>query len=106
MIHCKSLGNMVFFSTKEDVDNELAWKIGAEDLRFGLEEGMMGMKSNAMRRIEVPPRLVLVVRNARQLPEPQMEVGRQRLDEALRSSYATLVFDVFVTGINQGDNQI
>ncbi|GFH55036.1 hypothetical protein CTEN210_11512 [Chaetoceros tenuissimus] len=106
-IRCKSLGNAVYFSTKEDTDfNELAWEVGAGDLPFALEEGIMGMKLNAARRIEVPSRLVFAARNAGQLPEPKTDVGKQRLDEALKSDDATLVFDVFVTGINQGDNRI
>ena len=106
-IRCKSLGNVVYFSTKDDTDfNELAWEVGAGDLPFALEEGMMGMKLNAARRIEVPLRLVFAARNAGQLPEPKTDVGKQRLNDAWKSDDATLVFDVFVTGINQGDNRI
>ena len=106
-IRCKSLGNVVYFSTKDDTDfNELAWEVGAGDLPFALEEGMMGMNLNAARRIEVPSRLVFAARNAGQLPEPKTDVGKQRLNDALKSDDATLVFDVFVTGIKQGDNRI
>ncbi|GFH57458.1 hypothetical protein CTEN210_13934 [Chaetoceros tenuissimus] len=71
-IRCKSLGNVVHFSTKEGTDfNELAWVVGDGDLPFAMKEGMIGMKLNAARKIEVPSRLVFTTRNAEQLPEPK-----------------------------------
>lgn len=113
-IRCKSLATpggepsgvvgAKYYSTKDDNDsNELSAKIGFGDLPRGLEEGMMGMKLNAARRVEVPSVLVFAARNAGQLPEATTEEGKQRLASAFESGDATLVFEVYVTRISQGN---
>lgn len=113
-IRCKSLATpggepsgvvgAKYYSTKDDNDsNELSATIGLGDLPRGLEEGMMGMKLNAARRVEVPSVLVFAARNAGQLPEATTEEGKQRLASAFESGDATLVFEVYVTRISQGN---
>jgi len=109
-VRCKSIimagepGGAKYYSTKEDNDsNELSATIGLGDLPRGLEEGMIGMKLNAARLIEVPSRLVVAANNAGQLPEATTEEGKQRLASAFKSGDATLVFKVYVTRISQGN---
>ncbi len=60
-VRCKSLitgtepQGVKYYSTKEDTpSNSIVWTIGDGTLLPGLEEGMIGMKRNAIRRIEVP----------------------------------------------------
>jgi len=112
-IRCKSLATasepegVKYFSTKEDNNaSELSWTIGSGDLPKGLEEGMLGMKLNAVRRIEVPSRQIFAARNAGQLPEATTEEGKRRYASLFQSDDSTLVFEVFLTGVNQGDNRI
>jgi len=109
-VRCKSIimagepGGAKYYSTKEDNDsNELSATIGLGDLPRGLEEGMIGMKLNAARLIEVPSRLVVAANNAGQLPEATTEEGKQRLASAFKSGDATLVFKVYITRISQGN---
>jgi len=111
-IRCKSSatanepGGLKYFSTKEDTDyNELVWKIGSGDFVRGVEEGMMGMTLNAVRLIEVPSRQIFAARNAGVLPEPKTEDGKQIYENVFKTD-PTLVFEVFVTAINQGNNRI
>jgi FKBP-type peptidyl-prolyl cis-trans isomerase len=112
-IRCKSFATAneprgpIYFSTKQDtnLDEELAWTIGSGDLPKGLEEGMMGMKLNASRRIEVPSQQIFAARNAGQLPEATTAEGKRRYEDLFKTD-ATLIFEVYVTGINQGDNRI
>jgi len=111
-VRCKSLATaeepmgLVYFSTKEDTNyNELQWKIDAGDFVKGVEEGMLGMKLNAVRYIEVPSQQIFAARNAGLLPEAKTEEGKQRYDNAFKAD-ATLIFEVTVTAINQGDNRI
>lgn len=100
-------GGLQCYSTRDDNDsNELAWTVGSGDFPKGLEEGMMGMKLNAVRRIEVPSQQIFAARNAGQLPEATTAEGKQRYEMLFQSGDASLVFEVFVTGINQGDNRI
>ena len=106
-IRCKSFatanepGGLKYFSTKEDTDfNEVAWTIGSGDLLPGLEEGMMGMNKNAIRRIEVPSTMVFAARNDGQLPLPSdKNKDGKRLFERLFKTEATLLFEVLVTRI-------
>jgi len=112
-IRCKSLATasepegVKYFSTKEDNNaSELSWTIGSGDFPKGLEEGMLGMKLNAVRRIEVPSRQIFAARNAGQLPEATTEEGKRRYASLFQSDDSTLVFEVFLTGVNQGDNRI
>mmetsp|Transcript_40099 Transcript_40099/g.78331 ORF Transcript_40099/g.78331 Transcript_40099/m.78331 type:complete len:266 (+) Transcript_40099:20-817(+) len=94
-----------YFSTAEGDGNELAWTLGSGDLPAGLEEGMLGMRLNAVRRIEVPSAQVFAAKNVGQLPEARTEEGRRRYEE-LFGGDATLVFEVFTTAVSQGDNRI
>jgi len=112
-IRCKSLATAsepnggIYFSTKEDNNlNELSWTIGSGDFPKGLEEGMLGMKLNAVRQIEVPSPQIFAARNAGQLPEATTDEGKRRYASLFQSDDATLVFEVLITGINQGDNRI
>merc|ERR1719491_2838391 len=112
-IRCKSLattsepGGVTYFSTKADNNsNELSWTIGSGDLPKALEEGMLGMKLNAVRSIEVPSQQIFAARNAGQLPEATTEEGKRRYASLFQSDDSTLVFEVFLTGVNQGDNRI
>lgn len=106
-IRCKSFatanepGGLKYFSTKEDTDfNEVAWTIGSGELLPGLEEGMMGMHKNAIRRIEVPSTMVFSARNDGQLPLPSdKNKDGKRLFDRLFKTEATLLFEVLVTRI-------
>ena len=67
-IRCKSFatgnepGGVKYFSTKDDTDfNELAFTVGSGEILPGLEEGMMGMKKGAIRRVEVPSTMVFSI---------------------------------------------
>lgn len=104
-IRCQSFatanepGGVKYFSTKDDTDfNELAWTIGNGNLPPGLEEGMMGMHRNGLRRIEVPSQQVFAARNANQLPKPTTKSGERVLDRLFKTD-ATLLFEVLVTRI-------
>jgi len=96
----------VYFSTREDSDyDELTWEVAAGDAVRGLEEGMMGMRLNAVRRIEVPSQQIFAARNAGLLPEPTTESGKRIYEDCFKTD-ATLVFEVFTTAIKQNDNRI
>jgi len=112
-IRCKSLattsepGGVAYYSTKADNNfNELSWTIGSGDFPRGLEEGMLGMKLNAVRIIEVPSQQIYAARNTGQLPEATTEEGKRRYASLFQSDDATLVFEVLITGVNQGDTRI
>jgi FKBP-type peptidyl-prolyl cis-trans isomerase 2 len=104
-IRCRSFatanepGGLKYFSTKEDTEfNEMAWTIGSGDLPPGLEEGMLGMHKNGLRRIEVPATQVFAARNADQLPLPQTKEGKRRFEKLFKTD-ATLLFEVLVTRV-------
>lgn len=104
-IRCRSFatanepGGLKYFSTKDDTDfNELAWTIGSGEFPPGLEEGMMGMHRNALRRIEVPSTQVFSAKKANQLPLPQTKDGKRRFENLFKTD-ATLLFEVLVTRI-------
>ncbi len=106
-IRCKSFatadepGGLKYFSTKDDTDfNEVAWTIASGELLPGLEEGMMGMHKNAIRRIEVPSTMVFAARKASQLPLPKdsNKDGKRRFENLFKTD-ATLLFEVLVTRI-------
>lgn len=106
-IRCKSFstqnepGGIKYFSTKEDTEfNEIAWTIGSGELPPGLEEAMMGMHRNGLRRIEVPSTQVFSARNANQLPLPTTKDGKRRFENLFKTD-ATLLFEVLVTRIKQ-----
>jgi hypothetical protein len=103
-IRCKSFstanepGGLKYFTTKEDTDfNELAFTIGSGMLLPGLEEGMMGMHKNGLRRIEVPSTMVFAARE-NQLPLPTTKDGKRRFDNLFKTD-ATLLFEVLVTRV-------
>ena len=106
-IRCKSFatanepGGLKYFSTKDDTDfNEVAWTVGSGELLPGLEEGMIGMRKNAIRRIEIPSTMVFAARNASQLPLPKdsNKDGKRRFENLFKTD-ATLLFEVLVTRI-------
>jgi hypothetical protein len=104
-IRCKSFatniepGGLKYFSTKDDTDfNELAFTVGKGDILPGLEEGMIGMRKGAIRRIEVPATMVFAAKKADQLPLPTTKDGKRRF-ESLFKTDATLLFEVLVTRI-------
>jgi hypothetical protein len=106
-ITIRTPGGLQCFSTRDDNDsNEFAWTVGSGDFLKGVEDGMMGMKLNAVRRIEVPSQQIFAARIAGLLPEATTDVGKTRYETIFQSGDATLVFEVRVTGINQGDNRI
>ena len=104
-IRCKSFstanepGGLKYFSTKEDTEfNELAWTVGSGMLPEGLEEGMMGMHKNSLRRIEVPSTMVYAAKKFNQLPLPTTKDGKRRFENLFKTD-ATLLFEVLVTRI-------
>mmetsp|Transcript_11526 Transcript_11526/g.24570 ORF Transcript_11526/g.24570 Transcript_11526/m.24570 type:complete len:274 (-) Transcript_11526:331-1152(-) len=94
-------GGVKYFSTKTDTDfNELAWTVGSGELPPALEECMMGMRKNSIRRIELPSTLVFAARNANQLPVPvEGNKDGKRVYDRLFKTDATLLFEVLVTRI-------
>lgn len=104
-IRCKSFstanepGGVKYFSTKLDTEfNELAWTIGDGSAPIGLEDAMIGMHRNAIRRIELPSTMVFTARNNNQLPQPTTKDGK-RIYERLFKTDATLLFEVLVTRV-------
>mmetsp|Transcript_32560 Transcript_32560/g.74911 ORF Transcript_32560/g.74911 Transcript_32560/m.74911 type:complete len:108 (+) Transcript_32560:137-460(+) len=104
-VRCKSFstanepGGVKYFTTKDDTDfNEIAFTVGSGEILPGLEEGMMGMHRNALRRIEVPSVAVFAAKKANQLPLPQTKDGKRRFDSLFKTD-ATLLFEVLVTRI-------
>lgn len=104
-IRCKSFatanepGGLKYFSTKEDTDfNELAWTVGSGALPPGLEEGMMGMRKNAIRRIEIPSKMAYAAKKANQLPLPTTKDGKRRFENLFKTD-ATMLFEVLVTRV-------
>jgi FKBP-type peptidyl-prolyl cis-trans isomerase len=106
-IRCRSFatanepGGLKYFSTKEDTEfNELAWTIGDGQLPPELEEGMMGMRKGAVRRIELPSTTVFNARKLGTLPLPndKNKDGKRRFDNLFKTD-ATLMFEVLVTRI-------
>lgn len=106
-IRCKSFstvaepGGVKCYSTKEDTDfNEIAWTVGSGELLPGLEEGMMGMKKGAIRRIEIPSTQVFAARKANQLPMPsdKNKDGKRRFENLFKTD-ATILVEVKVTRI-------
>lgn len=104
-IRCKSFstanepGGLKYFSTKDDTEfNELAWTVGSGSLPEGLEEGMMGMHKNSLRRIELPSTMVYAAKKSDQLPLPTTKDGKRRFENLFKTD-ATLLFEVLVTRI-------
>lgn len=104
-IRCKSFstanepGGVKYFSSKSDTEfNEVAWTVGSGDLPPGLEEAMMGMHRNGLRRIELPSTMVFSARNENQLPLPTTKDGKRVFDRLFKTD-ATLLFEVLVTRI-------
>jgi len=104
-IRCKSFatanepGGLKYFSTKEDTEfNEIAWTVGSGEILPGLEEAMMGMRRNAIRRIEVPSTQVFAAKKSNQLPLPTTKDGKRRFENLFKTD-ATLLFEVLVTRV-------
>lgn len=106
-VRCKSLttgndpGGVKYFTTKDDTPtNSLTWTVGTGELLPGLEEGMMGMKRNAIRRIEVPSVAVFAARDKNQLPLPAAnnDDGNRRFRNLFKTK-ADLLFEVLVVKV-------
>jgi len=104
-IRCKSFattdepGGLKYYSTKEDTDfNELAWIVGSGEASPALEEGMMGMHKNALRRIEIPSTAAYAAKKLNQLPQPTTKDGKRRYENLFKTD-TTLLFEVLVTRI-------
>lgn len=106
-VRCRSFatanepGGLKYFSTKEDTEfNELAWTVGSGELPPELEEGMIGMKRGAVRRIEIPSTAAYAAKKAGQLPLPKEgnKDGKRRFENVFKTD-ATLLFEVLVTRI-------
>ena len=78
----------------------LSWTIGSGDLLPGLEEAMLGMHRNALRRIEVPSLQIFKARSLNQLPLPSEtdDDGNRRFKNLFKTD-ATLIFEVLVDKI-------
>jgi hypothetical protein len=107
-IRCKSLstakepGGVKYYDTKIDTPlNYVAWEVGSGEYLPGLEEAMIGMKKNAIRRIEIPSQLIFKARNDKQLPLPSSanEDGQRRFKNIFKTD-ATMIFEVLVTKIS------
>lgn len=95
----KEPGGLKYFTTQADTEfNELAWTVGAGELPPGLEEAMMGMHRNGLRRIILPSTQVFAARKDNQLPLPTTKDGK-RLFERLFKTEASLLFEVLVTRV-------
>ena len=95
----KEPGGVKYFTTKQDTEfNELGWTVGSGELSPALEEAMMGMRRNGLRRIILPSTAVFAARNDNQLPLPTTKEGK-RFFERLFKTDASLLFDVMVTRI-------
>merc|ERR1711907_439440 len=90
-----------YFSTKIDTPtNSLAWTIGSGEFLPGLEEAMIGMKRNAIRRIEIPSVQVFAARDNKQLPLPsENNQDGQRRFRNLFKTKADLLVEVLVNNI-------
>merc|ERR1712025_907396 len=92
-------GGVKYFSTKADTEfDEIAWTVGSGELPPGLEEAMMGMHKNGLRRIVLPSTAVFAARNDNQLPLPTTKDGKRVFDRLFKTE-ATLLFEVLVTRI-------
>merc|ERR1711865_194958 len=94
-------GGRKLYSTKTDTAfNEIAWTVGSGELFPGLEEGMMGMHRNAVRRIEVPSVMIFEANKNGQLPLPseKNKDGKRVLDRLFKTD-ATSLIEVLVTQI-------
>ena len=104
-IRCQSFatnnepGGVKYFSTKSDTDfDEIAWTVGSGELPAGLEEAMMGMHRNGLRRIVLPSTQVFAARDGNQLPLPTTKDGKRVYDRLFKTD-ATLLFEVLVTRV-------
>lgn len=92
-------GGVKYFSTKADTEfEEIAWTVGDGELPPGLEEAMMGMRKNGLRRIVLPSMAVFAARNDNQLPLPTTKDGKRVFDRLFKTE-ATLLFEVLVTRV-------
>jgi len=106
-IRCRSFatakepGGLKYYTTNTDTEfNELAFTVGSGSMLPGLEEGMMGMRKNAIRRVEVPSTMVFPGRDLNQLPLPSAKNKEgNRVYERLFKTDATLMFEVKLTRI-------
>ena len=92
-------GGVKYFSTKADTEfNEVAWTVGSGELSPALEEGMMGMRRNGLRRIIIPSTAVFAARDNNQLPLPTTKDGKRIFDRLFKTD-ATLLVEILVTSV-------
>lgn len=95
----KEPGGLKYFSTATDTEfNELAWTVGSGELPAALEEAMMGMHRNGLRRIALPSMAIFAARNENQLPLPTTKDGKRNFERIFKTD-ATMLFEVLVTRI-------
>jgi len=104
-IRCQSFstatepGGVKYFSTKDDTEfNEYAWTVGSGQVMPELEQAMMGMHKNGLRRIIVPSVAVFKAKKANQLPLPTTKEGKRRFENLFKTD-ATLLFEVLLTRV-------
>jgi len=97
----KEPGGVKYYDTKIDTKNNLyTWTMGTGQLPLSLEEALIGMKRNAIRRIELPSTLVFKARKDNQLPLPsEKDIDGNRRYKQLFKTDATLLFEVLVVSI-------
>jgi hypothetical protein len=97
----KEPGGVKYYDTKIDTNNNLyTWQVGTGQLPLSLEEGILGMKRNSIRRIELPSTLVFKARKDNQLPLPsEKDIDGNRRYKQLFKTDATLLFEVLVVSI-------
>ena len=97
----KEPGGVKYYDTKIDTNNNLyTWQVGTGQLPLSLEEGILGMKRNSIRRIELPSTLVFKARKDNQLPLPsEKDIDGNRRYKQLFKTDATLLFEVLVISI-------
>ena len=89
-------GGMKVFDSSIDTDfNEVAFTVGSGESFPALEEGIMGMKKNAIRRIEVPSTMIFSAKKNNQLPSPlDKNKDEARRFASLFKTDATVLFEV------------
>lgn len=97
----KEPGGVKYYDTKTVTNNNLyTWQVGTGQLPLSLEEGILGMKRNSIRRIELPSTLVFKARKDNQLPLPsEKDIDGNRRYKQLFKTDATLLFEVLVISI-------
>ncbi|KAJ1438759.1 hypothetical protein B484DRAFT_323954 [Ochromonadaceae sp. CCMP2298] len=91
----KEPGGVKYYDSKVDSDGGDRWVVGSGQLPPALEEGLLGMKRGAVRRVELPSQLVFKARKEGQLPQARGADGQRRYGQLFKTD-ATLLFEVMV----------